>query len=1224
MPSRVRVNTVAMLAALLLVGWTSANASSDQPPAKDLLGVFDTHAPANVKESPGRTERVSTRPAPAPDFNIDPLMDGEVEPNDDFASATALNVDPTSGGALIQGNIFGAGDEDFYSFTAQAGDRVFAATQTAGSANGSTDSVLQLLGTDGMTVLEADDDNGTFGALSSSIAGVAIPANGTYFLRVSHSSAAGQLRPYRLYLRVASGAPTAEMEPNDFPPGQPLPNGYVTGSTSSNFDIDTYALTLNAGDTVFISVDLDPERDNVQWNGQAGLGRFGANLFLVGNDDGSEAGADSEAFFITVQDPGNYVALINTPFGDATFGTYIAAVTVFPKPVAPLCTTFTNATAQAINSAGVTSSTINVPGSFRIADVDVTVQLNHTNMPDLDVHLRSPAGNNNGLFTDVGSSAQTIMDLTFDDEAALPIGPFVVMQDRFVQPEQNYRLHWFDGEDAGGDWTLDIRDDTAGNDGTLTSWSLTICEAPPPVDMCPMGQVPVTAYSSDFEADDGGFTSAGAANEWERGTPNFAPIDSCNGGSNCWATDLDNTYDPDSNQELLSPSINLTNVLPPIRVTWSQRYQMESASFDHYAVDVQEPGGTNPTRLFEWLDGTMQDSAGPAPTIIEESAGWATRTALIDSYSGAPAQLRFAVDSDGSVQLGGVAIDDVMVTGCQIPEADLSITKDDGAASSVPGTPITYTIVAANAGPADSPAATVTDNFPAALGNCSWTCVASAGASCAARGTGNISDPVVLPAGSNVTYTVTCDIDPGATGTLDNTASIAGPTPPDPDPSNNSATDSNVLTPQVDLAVSKDDGVTNAVPGTSVTYSIVASNLSGPSNAPGSQVVDNFPAACTSVNWTCAGSGGGSCTAMGSGNINDTVDLPVGASVTYTAICAINPSATGTLDNTVTVSAAAGITDTDPANNSATDSDTLVPTGDLQITKTDNADTVQVGATGVYVITATNPGPSDAPGVMISDSFPANFTAGTWTCVGAGGGSCTANGSGDINEVVNLPAGASVTFSVNGTYAGTIGIVTNTATLTPPAGWADPDPSNNSATDTTQIVSPATLSATKVAAGNFIPGGGLAYTIEITNSGPQNQLDNPGPEMIDVLPFGFVYLSSTASSGTLSYDDPTSTLTWSGPVAVGQTVVITIVGSIDPAVAGQTITNQAEIRYDADGDGTNEATTLSDDTTVGGNTDPTVVMVGNIVQVPVNNLSALLLLLLALGGTGLWAMRRNQ
>ena len=49
----------------------------------------------------------------------------------------------------------------------------------------------------------------------------------------------------------------------------------------------------------------------------------------------------------------------------------------------------------------------------------------------------------------------------------------------------------------------------------------------------------------------------------------------------------------------------------------------------------------------------------------------------------------------------------------------------------------------------------------------------------------------------------------------------------------------------------------------------------------------------------------------------------------------------------------------------------------------------------------------------IADTFPASETC-NWTCVGAGGGTCTAAGAGNINDAtVNLPAGGSVTYTAS-------------------------------------------------------------------------------------------------------------------------------------------------------------------------------------------------------------------
>ncbi len=129
-------------------------------------------------------------------------------------------------------------------------------------------------------------------------------------------------------------------------------------------------------------------------------------------------------------------------------------------------------------------------------------------------------------------------------------------------------------------------------------------------------------------------------------------------------------------------------------------------------------------------------------------------------------------------------------------------------------------------------------------------------------------------------------------------------------------------TSSADLSITKTDGVASVNAGGTATYTITASNA-GPNAATGATVADTFPAACVSPTWTCVGAGGGTCTAAGSGNISDTVNLPSGGSVTYTATCPVSSGASGSLANTATVTAPGGTTDPNTGNNSATDTDTI-------------------------------------------------------------------------------------------------------------------------------------------------------------------------------------------------------------------------------------------------------------------------------------------------------------
>jgi Domain of unknown function DUF11 len=98
----------------------------------------------------------------------------------------------------------------------------------------------------------------------------------------------------------------------------------------------------------------------------------------------------------------------------------------------------------------------------------------------------------------------------------------------------------------------------------------------------------------------------------------------------------------------------------------------------------------------------------------------------------------------------------------------------------------------------------------------------------------------------------------------------------------------------------------------------------GPSDVTDVVVRDSFPGTFTGVTFTATQTGGASgFSATGSGNLNDTITMPAGSKITYKATGKISSLATGTLSDTATVSAPSGVTDSDLANNSATDTDTL-------------------------------------------------------------------------------------------------------------------------------------------------------------------------------------------------------------------------------------------------------------------------------------------------------------
>lgn len=387
-------------------------------------------------------------------------------------------------------------------------------------------------------------------------------------------------------------------------------------------------------------------------------------------------------------------------------------------------------------------------------------------------------------------------------------------------------------------------------------------------------------------------------------------------------------------------------------------------------------------------------------------------------------------------------------------QTDVSVTQAASGLPAVPGTTISYEITVSNLGPSDDPAVMLVDSFPPQLGNCSYTSTATDGASGnTPSGTGDLAETIDMPAGSSVTYSITCDIDPGATGQLTNTAD-AKASHVDDDVTNDTASVAITLQPTADLSVFKSDNTTSTVPGTSNAYSITIANA-GPSDDPAVTLTDNLPAGLTGCTWSSTASDGATGnTAPGNGDLSEILNMPAGSSIDYVVDCGIDPAATGTLTNTA--EAGSSVNDPETGNNAASDSTTLQPQADIAITKTDDAATIKPGGTISYRIVVSNFGPSDDPAVTITDEFPAELATCTYTSSATGGaaGNST-SGNGDLAETVSLPAGSSVRYDAICSVPESISSRSVSNTASAAASVFDANGSNNSATaGDTQVLLP--------------------------------------------------------------------------------------------------------------------------------------------------------------------------
>lgn len=386
-----------------------------------------------------------------------------------------------------------------------------------------------------------------------------------------------------------------------------------------------------------------------------------------------------------------------------------------------------------------------------------------------------------------------------------------------------------------------------------------------------------------------------------------------------------------------------------------------------------------------------------------------------------------------------------------VENADLSVAFD-GPVLALPGSTILYTITATNTGPSDARDVWVglggvdPDGFfgaPAISGSGATFCDVSV---CLF---GGLTAP-----GESRTVTLQLTLTTDAVG-LVHIGGGAVAASLDASTSNNGLTAS-VLVGDADLGVALVAASDPAIAGDTLEYIATAASR-GPLSATDLSIV--FTPSAGLVIDSATADGGGTCA----------IDRCtwIGASAVGTERIArfrVTPTAdaSGTLLAGVTVEG----TGVDPVagNDTATLSLDIARVGDLQIAKDDGLAWTRPGDTVVYVITAANAGPSDLSGVGIADVLPPGLADPQWTCVQAEStATCPAppddTGNGDLVANVDLPAGTVLRFDVAATVAGDAGTtIVNTATIAIGSDGSDPDPNNNSASDST-FVAPDTIFA---------------------------------------------------------------------------------------------------------------------------------------------------------------------
>ncbi|MHA3773190.1 Calx-beta domain-containing protein [Verrucomicrobiota bacterium sgz303538] len=276
-----------------------------------------------------------------------------------------------------------------------------------------------------------------------------------------------------------------------------------------------------------------------------------------------------------------------------------------------------------------------------------------------------------------------------------------------------------------------------------------------------------------------------------------------------------------------------------------------------------------------------------------------------------------------------------------------------------------------------------------------------------------------LAAGAQATLTVVLTVDSTAaegTDVISGTAHLTTANQDIVNTTDDSATESTSIDRQVDLQITKDDGVTSITPGGALAYGINVKNV-GPSNATGVVITETLPAGTTfnagasTAGWTETAPGSGIFTL----NLGTVAGNGSASPVTF-AVNVANPAAAGLHEvvNTVTIvdDGTAGA-DLATGDNHAEDRNTLDAAPQLSLSITDDiSSSVARGGLVYYTLTYSNVGNQDATGVHLVEHVPANATF----VAGASDASWVMQSDGSYRlDVGNLAAGAapqSVVFAV--------------------------------------------------------------------------------------------------------------------------------------------------------------------------------------------------------------------
>jgi uncharacterized repeat protein (TIGR01451 family) len=283
--------------------------------------------------------------------------------------------------------------------------------------------------------------------------------------------------------------------------------------------------------------------------------------------------------------------------------------------------------------------------------------------------------------------------------------------------------------------------------------------------------------------------------------------------------------------------------------------------------------------------------------------------------------------------------------------------------------------------------------------------------------------------------------------------------------------------PICDLSTIKIDDPDPVTAGEDLSYTLTVQN-SGPSDAENVVLTDNLPATLQTPRYSIDGGQNWSpwTGSLGLGTIaaSGSQEVVLKGTVASSATARFENSAMAVTDTT----------DSNPANNSATNETRVQALADLEVTKEGYED-VLAGNWMTYTITVENMGPSDAVNVMLTDTVPSEMPTPEYS---ADGGQTWGDWTGTLSLGTMEPGDSEEVLLRDVVASSTLGTLSNTATVS--SNTADPVDDNNSDTEKSPVNALADLAVTKEEGTDpIIAGNDLVYTLTVQNEGPSDAVN---------------------------------------------------------------------------------------------------------------------------------------